>query len=70
MYIWLTEEQMLHEEVDLKWEELQAWVQDFQLLERLRADLVVGVSINRIKLDTVSCECYSLHMKSCIFYEL
>ncbi|PSN50907.1 hypothetical protein C0J52_05359 [Blattella germanica] len=37
-----TEEQMLHEEVDLKWEEMQAWVQDFQLLERLRADLVVG----------------------------
>ncbi|PNF19757.1 Two pore calcium channel protein 1 [Cryptotermes secundus] len=36
------EEQMLHEEVDLKWEEMQAWVQDFQLLERLRADLVVG----------------------------
>jgi hypothetical protein len=35
---------MLHEEVDLKWEEMQAWVQDFLLLERLRADLVVGVS--------------------------
>jgi hypothetical protein len=46
VYIWLTEEQMLHEEVDLKWEEMQAWVQDFQLLERLRADLVVGVSTN------------------------
>lgn len=46
VHIWLTEEQMLHEEVDLKWEEMQAWVQDFQLLERLRADLVVGVSIN------------------------
>jgi hypothetical protein len=39
---------MLHEEVDLKWEEMQAWVQDFQLLERLRADLVVGVSINQV----------------------
>jgi hypothetical protein len=45
--VWLTEEQMLHEEVDLKWEEMQAWVQDFQLLERLRADLVVGVSTNQ-----------------------
>ena len=37
---------MLHEEVDLKWDEMEAWLQDFQLLERLRADLVVGVSIN------------------------
>ncbi|KAJ9576217.1 hypothetical protein L9F63_006950 [Diploptera punctata] len=36
------EEQMLHEEVDLKWEEMQSWVQDFQLLEKLRSDLVVG----------------------------
>ncbi|XP_046979764.1 two pore channel protein 1-like [Schistocerca americana] len=35
------EEKMLHEEVDVKWEELQMWVQDFQLLEKLRADLVV-----------------------------
>jgi two pore calcium channel protein 1 len=33
---------MLHEEVDLKWDEMEALVQDFQLLERLRADLVVG----------------------------
>ncbi|XP_067014675.2 two pore channel protein 1 [Anabrus simplex] len=36
------EEKMLHEEVHVKWEELQTWIQDFQLLERLRADLVVG----------------------------
>nr|CAD7437546.1 unnamed protein product [Timema bartmani] len=36
------EEKMLHEEVHLKWEEMQSWVQDFQLLERLRADLIVG----------------------------
>lgn len=36
---------MLHEEVDLKWEELQAWVQDFQLLEKLRSDLIIGVSV-------------------------
>ncbi|KAK7873151.1 hypothetical protein R5R35_006372 [Gryllus longicercus] len=36
------EEKMLHEEVHLKWEELQSWVQDFQLLEKLRQDLVVG----------------------------
>lgn len=36
---------MLHEEVDLKWEEIQAWVFDFQLLEKLRSDLIVGVSI-------------------------
>jgi len=48
VYVWLTEEQMLHEEVDLKWDEMEALVQDFQLLERLRADLVVGVSINQV----------------------
>jgi len=48
VYVSLTEEQMLHEEVDLKWDEMEAWVQDFQLLEKLRADLVVGVSINQV----------------------
>ncbi|XP_072156093.1 two pore channel protein 1 isoform X2 [Bemisia tabaci] len=36
------EEKLLHEEVDLKWEEIQAWVFDFQLLEKLRSDLIVG----------------------------
>ena len=35
---------MLHEEVDLRWEELLNWIQDFQLLERLRPSLIVGVS--------------------------
>ena len=35
---------MLHEEVHLKWEEIQIWVQDFHLLESLRNELVVGVS--------------------------
>jgi hypothetical protein len=48
VFVWLTEEQMLHEEVDLKWDEMEAWVQDFQLLEKFRADLVVGVSINHL----------------------
>ncbi|XP_043269050.1 two pore calcium channel protein 1-like isoform X2 [Venturia canescens] len=36
------EEKMLHEEVELRWDELQAIVQDFQLLEHLRSNLVVG----------------------------
>ncbi|XP_065205585.1 two pore calcium channel protein 1-like [Planococcus citri] len=36
------EEKMLHEEVDLKWEEIMSWIQDFQLLEKLRPELVVG----------------------------
>lgn len=36
---------MLHEEVDLRWEELLIWIQDFQFLEKLRPELVVGVSI-------------------------
>lgn len=35
---------MLHEEVELRWDELQTVVQDFQLLEQLRSTLVVGVS--------------------------
>ena len=37
---------MLHEEVELRWDELQSIVQDFQLLEHLRSTLVVGVSDN------------------------
>lgn len=41
---------MLHEEVHLKWEEVQSWVQDFHLLESLRNELVVGVSENMIDL--------------------
>ncbi|XP_011298862.1 two pore calcium channel protein 1-like isoform X1 [Fopius arisanus] len=36
------EEKMLHEEVELRWDELQSIVQDFQLLEQLRGLLVVG----------------------------
>uniref|UniRef100_A0A1B6DU32 EF-hand domain-containing protein n=2 Tax=Clastoptera arizonana TaxID=38151 RepID=A0A1B6DU32_9HEMI len=36
------EEKLLHEEVDLKWEEVQTWVQDPQTLEKLRSELVVG----------------------------
>ncbi|XP_063218915.1 two pore calcium channel protein 1-like isoform X2 [Bacillus rossius redtenbacheri] len=36
------EEKLLHEEVHVEWEEMQSWVQDFQLLEKLRGDLVVG----------------------------
>ncbi|XP_046418336.1 two pore calcium channel protein 1-like isoform X1 [Neodiprion fabricii] len=36
------EEKMLHEEVELRWDELQTVVQDFHLLEQLRSTLVVG----------------------------
>ncbi|OAD53411.1 Two pore calcium channel protein 1 [Eufriesea mexicana] len=36
------EEKMLHEEVELKWDELQYIVEDFQLLEKLRPSLIVG----------------------------
>ena len=35
---------MLHEKVELKWEELQSIVQDFQLLEQLRSSLMSSVS--------------------------
>lgn len=35
---------MLHEEVELKWEELQCIIEDFQTLENLRSALVVGGS--------------------------
>ena len=44
IYNHLTEEKMLHEEVELKWEELQSIVQDFQFLEQLRSSLINGVS--------------------------
>lgn len=33
---------MLHEEVELKWDELQCIIEDFQVLEGLRSSLVVG----------------------------
>lgn len=36
---------MLHEEVELKYDELQSIVQDFNLLEQIRAFIPVGVSI-------------------------
>lgn len=35
---------MLHEEVELKWDELQCIIEDFQILESLRNSLVVGGS--------------------------
>lgn len=44
-FFFFAEEKMLHEEVDLRWEELLIWIQDFQFLEKLRPELVVGVSI-------------------------
>jgi hypothetical protein len=53
---------MLHEEVDLKWDEMETWVQDLQLLERLRADLVFGVSITQVKYTQWNLE--SPHMKN------
>ncbi|XP_012251798.1 two pore calcium channel protein 1-like isoform X2 [Athalia rosae] len=36
------EEKMLHEEVELRWDEVRSVVQDFYLLEQLRSALVVG----------------------------
>ncbi|XP_031828550.1 two pore segment channel 1 isoform X2 [Nomia melanderi] len=36
------EEKMLHEEVELRWDELQCIIEDFQILEKLRPSLVVG----------------------------
>lgn len=35
---------MLHEEVELKWNELQCIIEDFKTLENLRNSLVVGGS--------------------------
>ncbi|KAK0159692.1 hypothetical protein PV327_010782 [Microctonus hyperodae] len=42
------EEKMLHEEVELKWSELQSIIQDFQLLEQLRSTLMIGSSVTYI----------------------
>ena len=39
---------MLHEEVELKYDELQSIVQDFHLLDQIRTFLPVGVSIQQI----------------------
>lgn len=46
---------MLHEEVELKWDELQYIVEDFQLLEKLRPSLIVGVSFKFQKI------CFKFH---------
>lgn len=35
---------MLHEEVELKYDELQPMVQDYRLVEQIRSFLPVGVS--------------------------
>lgn len=35
---------MLHEEVELRWDDLQTIVQDFQLLEHLRLSVPINVS--------------------------
>lgn len=39
---------MLHEEVELKWNELQCIIEDFKTLENLRNSLVVGGSTSFI----------------------
>lgn len=36
---------MLHEEVNLKYDDLQSIIQDYQLLEKIREFLPIGVSI-------------------------
>ncbi|KZC12738.1 PREDICTED: two pore calcium channel protein 1-like [Dufourea novaeangliae] len=36
------EEKMLHEEVELRWDDLQCIIEDFQILEKLRPSLIVG----------------------------
>lgn len=35
---------MLHEEIHLKWDEIQNWIHDHQSLEALKSNLVIGVS--------------------------
>lgn len=47
---------MLHEEVDLRWDELQSIIQDFQILEQLRSTLMVGVSKKNFFLINKECE--------------
>lgn len=44
IFLQFLEEKMLHEEVELKWDELQCIIEDFQTLEDLRSFLVVGGS--------------------------
>ena len=38
------EEKMLHEEIEIRWDDLQSTVQDFNLLEKIRRSIPVGVS--------------------------
>lgn len=34
---------MLHEEIELKWEDVMNYVKDFQALQKYRSDMFVGV---------------------------
>lgn len=35
---------MLHEEVEINWETIQNIIQDFSVFEKIRSELIVGVS--------------------------
>jgi len=37
------EEKLLHEEIELKWEDVMNYVKDFQALQKYRSDMFVGV---------------------------
>lgn len=39
----LLEEKLLHEEIELKWEDVMNYVKDFQALQKYRSDMFVGV---------------------------
>lgn len=53
LLFYISEEKLLHEEIDLKWEDIQSWGLDFHIMEKLRSELVVGVSILFFFLQTV-----------------
>lgn len=42
----LIEEKLLHEEIELKWEDVMNYVKDFQALQKYRSDMFVGVVSN------------------------
>lgn len=40
----LEEERMLHEQVQIEWDHIQNIIQDFYLFEKIRPNLIIGVS--------------------------
>jgi len=51
---------LLHEEIELKWEDVMNYVKDFQALQKYRSDMFVGVVSTKYLLEL------NLNISECI----